>query len=132
MATQRDWIDQELERWARIWRELNGYADPRTSAGFLGAMRCTLGARRDLHSGSTTNWQDQHWPEVYTGRSLLVNQAVHRMAKPLQEIVVANYVALVPRNRTVRADLMGLSRKCYFERLGRAKAFVEGALSSRE
>jgi hypothetical protein len=132
MAKGRDWIDQECERWAIIWREVNGLSDPRTAGGFLGALHCTLGARRDLHAGSSTNYRDQHWPEVFVGRSVVVNRAFHSMDPSLREIMVANYVIREPKNRTIRADLMGLSRKAYFDRLGRVKCYVEGALSSVE
>ena len=128
MAKGRDWIDQECERWAIIWREVNGLSDPKSAGGFLGSLRCTLGARRDLHAGAKTNTVDQHWPEVYTGVPLVVNRAYWKMSPTLKEILVANYVVREPRNRTTRADLMGISRKTYFERLARAKCYVEGAL----
>lgn len=124
----RDWIDQELEAWARVWREVNGYSDPKLASGFLGALRCTLGERRDLHAGSRSNRLEQHWPEVFTGRELVVNRAVRSMSPSLQQIVAAHYIATVPKNRTLRADLMGLSRKSYFERVRVAKAFIHGAL----
>jgi hypothetical protein len=130
MARRRDAVDQACEEWARVKRELLGLTQPALARGFLGPLRCTLAARRDLHHGGHGGKVEQQWPEFpFRGRAYVVNQAVNRMAEPLVEIMVAHYVVMEPRDRTTRAELLGLSRRIYWERLGRAKAYVEGALS---
>ena len=129
MAKGKDSTDVACEQWAVRKRELLGVTQLR---GFLGPMRCTLGARRDLHHGSRTERVEQHWPEFPFEPGTLayvVNEAVKRMPDALTEIMVAHYVVLEPRDRGIRAELMGLSRRQYWEKLGRAKAFVQGALA---
>lgn len=133
MAKGRDQVDQLCEKWARVYRELAGLTSPKTASGFIGALRCTLAARRDLHAGATSTGRvERHFPEVFVGDALLVNLAFRRMPPTLQEIMVAHYVVLEPRNKTVRAELMGLSRNTYWERVGRAKTFIDGALAISE
>ena len=129
---RQDRIDIACEQWAAVMRELYGIREPR---GFLGPMRCTLGARRDLHHGARSGIVDQRWPAFPFERAPPEAQAIHRawqrMREPLREIVVANWIP-VGVSRSTRAQLMGLSRAEYYGRLTTAKAFLEGALSASE
>lgn len=130
MARKRDQIDLMLESWARRRREVIGIRHPLTAAEYLGAVRCTLGQRRDLHHGARTNVAVQHWPEFpYTHELFLVNLAVKAMSPTLREIVDWHWTLETPRDRRLRADLMGISPNQYWNRVARAKEFVAGALS---
>lgn len=133
MGKRRDEIDLLLEAWAKRRRELLGIRHPLTAADYLGAPRCTLSARRDLHHGSRSNKLEQHWPEFpYTGTLFLVNLAVKRMKPTMVEIVDWHWTLEVPRDRRIRADLMGISPTHYWSRVGRAKEFVAGVLAGIE
>lgn len=133
MGKRRDEIDLLLESWARRRREVLGIRHPLTARDYLGAVKCTLGERRDLHHGARSNRVEQHWPEFpYTGDLHLVNIAVKAMAPALREIVDWHWTLEVPRDRRLRADLMGLSPNQYWSRVARAKHFVAGALAAVE
>lgn len=63
------------------------------------------------------------------GTQQLVNTAFHRMSPTLQEILDVHYVVQTPRDKRLRADLMGISRNQYWDRVRSAKLFIEGALA---
>lgn len=127
---RRDAVDMACDEWAIAMRELLGVTQPRLAKDYLGAVRCTLSARRDLHHGGTSGRVEQHFPEYpFRGTAATVNAVYRRLSEPLQEILVAHYVAMTPRSKPMRADLMGLSLRVYWERVGRAKASVDGALA---
>jgi hypothetical protein len=126
----RDEIDLLLEAWARRRREVLGITHPLSASAYLGAVRCTLAERRDLHHGSRSTKVEQAWPEFpYTGDLFLVNRAIKRMNPTLGEIVDWHWTLEVPRDRRRRADLMGISRAEYYSRVARAKDFIAGALA---
>lgn len=123
----RDRTDLVIDSWAKVRRELLGYESPRQ---YLGSVRCTLAARRDLHHGQRSQKVEQHWPEFpYRGDAALVNEVFKRLPESLQEIMDAHYVATTPRSKSLRADLMGLSVRVYWERVNRVRAAVDGALA---
>jgi hypothetical protein len=127
---RHDAIDLACEQWAVVMRELLGLTQPRLARDYVGALRCTLAARRDLHHGSTSGKVEQNWPEFpFLGNPATVNAVYKRLAEPLQEIMVAHYVAMTPRSRSARADLMGLSVRVYWDRVARAKCSVDGAFA---
>lgn len=129
MARGRDQIDRMCEDWARVRREILGIRHPLTARDYLGAVRSTLGQQRDLHAGSRSSGRvEQHFPEVYLpGDQQLVNEAFHRMSPTLKEIMDWHYVCEHPRSKTLRADMMGISPRVYWDRVTRAKTFIEGA-----
>lgn len=130
---RRDAADAACEEWAIPMRELLGLTLPLLASGYIGSLRCTLAARRDLHHGSRSTKVVQHWPEFpFRGRAALVHAVYQRSPEPLQEILVAHYCVTTPRSKGLRADLMGLSTRQYWERVGRAKASVHGALALYE
>lgn len=123
-------VDVACEEWAAVMRELLGLIEPRLAKDYLGAVRCTLAARRDLHHAGRSGKVDQHWPEFpFRGRASTVNEVYRRLAEPMQEILVAHYVALRPRSKALRAELMGISPRDYWLRIGRARAAIEGGLA---
>ena len=127
---RRDSADVAAEQWAIPMRELLGVTHPRLAKEYVGALRCTLECRRDLHHGGTSGKLEVHYPEYpFRGDAALVNAVYRRSPEPIREILVAHYVVLTPRSKTVRADLMGLSARVYWERLARAKAAIFGALA---
>lgn len=135
MARKDDEIDILFRRWAATKRQMLGLApmdaDPRDgkkggaclASEYLGAVRCTLAERRDLHAGSRSNGVTQHFPEVFTDTSFEVNRAVKHMAPTLQEIVDAHYVWRAPIK--VKVHRLGISWGSYWERVNRAKTFLE-------
>lgn len=126
----RDRIDRICDEWGRVRRELLGYALPALAKDQLGAIRCTLAARRDLHHGGRSGRIEQHFPEYpFRGDSALVNEVFKRMPEVLQEIADAHYTATTPRSKSMRADLMGLSVRVYWERVNRFRAAVDGAMA---
>lgn len=130
MGRKRDKVDLLLEAWARRRREVLGIRHPLTASEYLGAVRCTLGDRRDLHHGSRSNRLDQAWPEFpYTGTLYLVNLAVKAMSPSLREVVDWHWTLEVPRDRRIRAGLMGISPRAYWDRVSRAHHFISGALA---
>ena len=127
---RRDHVDQICEEWAKVMRDIMGVTHPLLAKDYVGSLRCTLGCRRDLHHGSKSMKMDQHWPEYpFLGDAATVNAAYKHMSEPLQEIMVAHYVAMCPRSKSQRADLMGLSTRVYWDRVGRARCHVEGAFA---
>jgi hypothetical protein len=127
MTRRDDLIDSACQEWASAVRHME---HPTLAKEYVGALRCTLAARRDLHHGSRSGKIDQQWPEYpFQGTAGLVNVVYRKLPPCLQEIMVAHYVALTPRSKSLRADLMGLSVRLYWERVGRAKSAVSGALA---
>ena len=129
MARGRDQIDLVCEEWARQRRQLLGLREPALASEYLGAVRSTLGGKRGV-SARSVGRVDQFFPEVYPrGDATVVNVAFHRMAPSLQEIMDVHYAIERPRDKKLRAELMGISRNVYWDRVSRAKCFVDGALS---
>lgn len=124
MARKRDPVDLACESWATTQRELAGKLEP---IDYLGAVRCTLAERRDLHHGSRTQKPVQHWPEVYSDVGWCVSRAVQHMSWSLREIVFVHYVVRAPSK--IKIERLGIGPRLYWERLGRAKAFVDGYLA---
>jgi hypothetical protein len=130
MVRRRDAIDQLCYSWARVRRQLLGLSTPLQAREYIGAIRSTLGQRRDLHAGARSPGRvEQHFPEVYVGDIATVNAAYWRMPPVLKETMDWHYVLQEPRSKTVRADLLGISVREYWLRVQRAKTFVEGAFS---
>lgn len=130
----QDSVDLACFQWARVRRELEGLKEPQHAHDYLGAVRCTLGQRRDLHAGARSDGRlDQHFPEVYPpGLPTQVNKAFKKMPEPLQDVMCWHYVLEAPRSRSLRARLVGISPRAYWERVGRAKDFVGGYLAAVE
>ena len=126
MAKHRDSIDAVCEQWAATRRELLGLTNPRFASQYLGAVRCTLAERRDLHHGSSSGRIEQHFPEVYTGLAFVVNQAFKRMHPALADVFDLHYGCTGPTHTKWQA--LGIGRRSYWERVGRAKERVEGWL----
>lgn len=124
MARKRDSIDLACEQWATVRRQIeHGTFDE--GPDWLGACRCTLAEKRDLHAGSKSEGRvSQHFPEVHQGDGLAVSRAVQHMRQSLREILYAHYVVRLPVK--VKIERLGIGPRLYWDRLGRAKAFVEG------
>jgi hypothetical protein len=126
----RDTIDALCESWAAAYREAFVKRYPTQSKDVLGSVHCTLAARRDLHHGSRSGRVEQQWPEFpFRGDDAMVNAVYKHLPEPLQEVMVVRYVVLRPRDQRVRADLMGLSWRVWYDRVGRVKSAVDGALA---
>ena len=125
MARKDDSIDILFRRWAATKREILGIVpmDKSLPRDYLGPVRCTLAERRDLHAGASSNTVNQHFPEVFTDTSFEVNRAVKHMSPTLQEIVDYHYVLPVPIK--VKVHRLGISWATYWDRVRRAKTFLE-------
>lgn len=117
-------IDAICREWGKVRRQLRGLSEPERARDILGAIRSTLGERRDLHSGARSNRLEQHWPEVYEGDSAVVNQAFHAMPPRLKVMMEVHFVAHGPVSE--KADLLAMSRDKYFEEVRDVRQFVEG------
>jgi hypothetical protein len=120
-------IDNICKQWAVIRRQVVGVDDPQLSRDYIGALRSTLGQRRDLHAGAKTNTLDQHWPEVYTGESALVNEAFHAMRPELKVAMDIHYVAKATTAR--KAEFLCVSIDTYWHTIRDVRTFVEGWLA---
>ena len=130
MARKRDHIDAACEQWAFVRREIDGGGFTYAS-DWLGATRCTLAERRDLHAGSSSVGRvSQHFPEVHEGPALSVARAFQHMRMSLREVLYAHYVVRAPAK--VKIERLGISPRHYWDRLGRAKAYVDGWLARAE
>ena len=128
-----DWIDSACRDWAAVRRKLLGLDDPQmrtaTAAQFVGAIRSTLAARRDLHAGATSSGRVvQHYPEVYVGQALDVHRAYRAMRIELRDMLDVHYVARAPV--ADKAEALAMSRAKYWQRVAVAKAYVEAWLSA--
>ena len=126
MRRRKDGTDYMLENWAAYRRELLGLQAP---VGMIGALRCTLAARRDLHHGSRTNRVVQSFPEVYPPELHPVNRAVRAASPTLQEIADWHY-CLKDAPAKIKAERMGLEPAAYWNRVARLKEHVDRYLVS--
>ena len=124
MARKRDFVDQACESWASAQREMAGRQTP---VDYLGAVRCTLADRRDLHHASSSGRVEQHFPEVYSELGWCVSRAYQRMSLTLREVLYMHYVVRAPSK--VKIERLGIGPRLYWDRLGRAKAYVDGWLA---
>ena len=122
-----DSIDLACREWGRTRRRVLGLADLTTSHEYLGAVRSTLGRRRDLHAASPGRGE-QHFPEVYSGVVLDVHRAYRAMRTEFKDVLDLHYVARAPIVDKAAAAHISVAK--YFQLLARAKAFVEAWLIS--
>jgi hypothetical protein len=121
-------IDQECKEWGRVRRQLVGFDDPRLAKEYIGALRCTLAERRDLHAGSKSTKLDIQWPEVYEGNARLVN-AAFKSLDPYSRIVMdLQYAAHV--DPSIKADLLRVSVATYWRQVAAVRQFVDGFLAA--
>jgi hypothetical protein len=125
-----DEIDIACQQWAKVRRALLGLDDPRMERAqareFLGAIRSTLGQRRDLHAGATSGKVEQHYPEVFTGTALAVNRAYHHMPAMPRKLLDVHYVARAPV--VDKAEVLAMDVVTYYRHLNHAKGIVYGWL----
>jgi hypothetical protein len=125
---KNDVIDALCKQWGHIRRELLGLAEPKLAIEYIGAVKCTLGQRRDLHAGAKSDGKfEQHWPEVYTGEAFIVNQAFQRMRPHLKEVMELHYACRGPAE--YKAEALYISLDKYWRDLSDVRAFVEGWLA---
>ena len=120
---KRDLVDHACDAWGRTLRETYGLSQPND---YLGAVRCTLAQRRDLHHGSTSGKVEQHWPEVHSDLGWCVSRAYQHMRIELRQVLFVHYV--VPGVAKSKIPATGLKDEVYWDRLGRAKQYVDGWL----
>jgi len=126
MARKRDAVDLACEQWAEVRRQID-HGTFGEAANWLGACRCTIAEKRDLHAGATSSGRVvQHFPEVHVEAGLVVARAVQHMRASLREILYAHYVVRAPVK--VKIERLGIGPRMYWDRLGRAKAYVDGWL----
>ena len=126
---KNDRIDLLCREWGVTRRQLLGVDDPVRGKEYIGALRCTLAQRRDLHAGSRSNKVEQHWPEVYTGDAAYVNQAFHRMRPAMKVVMDIHFCSPVPP--AIKADFLCVSMPKYWRGVADARNVVEGSLASR-
>jgi len=124
---RRDAIDLACQHWAEERRRLLGLSEPTRATQYLGAVRCTLAKRRDLHAGSSSNRLDQHWPEVYEGEAAQINEAFWRLNPELKLVMDVHYCTRVPI--ALKAECLCMSESAYWKRVGWVRAFIEGWLA---
>jgi hypothetical protein len=123
-----DSIDLACREWARERRRILGLDDFTTAREMIGALRSTLGQRRDLHAGATSTGRvEQHFPEVYVGEALEVHRAYRAMRPELKDVLDVHYVARAPAD--LKAEALAMSPKAYWTRVSVAKSYIEGWLA---
>jgi hypothetical protein len=129
----KDQTDRVIEEWAAIRREVVGIKHPLRSSDYIGMPRSTLGSRGDLHAGARSVGRvEQNWPPFPYERSAtaaMVNWLFWQATPTLKEIFDWHWTLTVPRDKRMRADLMGISSNEYWKRVARVKAYVEGGLA---
>jgi DNA-directed RNA polymerase specialized sigma24 family protein len=102
-----------------------GLDEALTAREFLGAIRCTLGQRRDLHAGSRSDGKVvQEFPEVWTTQhAYRVALAFHRLRVELRDVLLVHYVAKAPI--ALKCDALAVSQRTYWARLAQARNAVE-------
>lgn len=127
MARKDDAIDIACRLWAEQRRELVGLSEPKLAVEFIGAVRCSIAEKRDLHAGAKSSGRVvQHYPEVYRRDALEVNRAYKQLPPALKEIMDVHYVARAPIK--LKVHRLGISWSQYWDRVRRAKSFVAGWL----
>lgn len=126
-----DEVDAACLEWAKGRRKQLNLDDPRmeraASREFIGAVRSTLGQRRDLHAGATTTRADVHCPEgFYEGTALVVQRAYRRMRPFARAVLETQYVFKAPA--TVKAELLAMDVVTYYRHLNHVKGIVLGWL----
>lgn len=137
---KEDWVDLACRAWATQRRktlgldELDRERDGKLvgkgapASEYLGAIRCTLAARRDLPAFAASGKVEQHFPEVYTGEALMVHRAYVAMRVELKAVMDAHYIARAPVD--MKAEALAVSIPTYWVMVREAKAFVEGKLTT--
>jgi hypothetical protein len=124
------YIDSVCREWGRVRRQLVGFDDPKLAKEYIGALRCTLAERRDLHSGSKSGKIDLHWPEVYEGRARLVNAAFMALDPFYRLVMDLQYAAHV--DPCVKADMLHIGVRTYWQKVADVRQFVDGFLAAIE
>lgn len=91
-----------------------------------------MGQLTEMRDGSGRGTaRKQHWPEVYVGMSLVVQQIVKTMPFDLRQLMDLHYVW---REIPVRLKLveLGISRAQYFTAVASLKSFLYGAMLARK
>jgi hypothetical protein len=122
--SREDPIDKLCYEWGKQRRKVVGVDSPRLASEYIGALRSTLGKRRDLHAGATTNRVEQHYPEVYQGEAFLVNQAYHALVPDLKIVMEVQYAA--KGDQHVKSDFLCMSTNTYWKKVGMVRAFITG------
>lgn len=126
---REDSIDVACREWAREKRRILGLDDFDLASEYLGAIRSTLGQRRDLHAGSVSVGRvAQHYPECYTGPALDVHRAYRAMSPELKATLEVHYVARAPIE--LKAEALAMSVRTYWSHVSMTKKFVEGWLAT--
>jgi hypothetical protein len=129
---REDGIDVICKIWGREKRRNLGIEDPkheeREAREFLGAIRSTLGARRDLHNAraTSTGRMDQHFPEVFSEDAQPINRAYNKMNIKRRAIMDLQFVARA--SALEKAEAVSCSVPTYYALVREAKAFVEAWL----
>lgn len=129
---REDQIDVICKAWGREFRRLKGMDDPKMeralTSEFLGAIRSTLGQRRDLHAGATSSGRvEQFFPEVMRGDILPVHNAMKSARPGIRNLLLVHYVARAPIE--VKAGALAVSVPTYWNRVAIAKGWVDGWLA---
>lgn len=124
-----DSIDLACRAWAADVRKRRGLDPCDTAAEYLGATRCTLAQREDLHAGGRSVGRvEQRFPEVYTTpESLAVAKAYHSAREELRIVLELQYVERIPADE--RAARIAKSLPVFYQRLAAAKTWVESWLN---
>lgn len=134
-----DATDLKLHGWAATRRAIHGIgrvvegqivAAPNMEPHeMLGRMKCTLGRVKEDREGASSGIVSQHFPEVYSGTSLIVHRCWLRMSNGLwRQIMDAHYVWREV-DVTEKAKFIGIDRPSYYAALAALKAHVEGYMS---
>jgi hypothetical protein len=126
--SKNEYVDTLCRDWGKVRRQLMGFDDPKRAREYIGAVRCTLAEKRDLHAGSRSTKLDIHWPEVYEGQSRLVNAAWKALNPYLKVVMDLQYAARV--DPSVKADLLGISVGTYWSEVKDVRQFVDGFLAA--
>jgi len=109
-------------QWAQQRRQIEGSLalEPRDRVGKLNS---TLGAVREDAEGASQGTTNQNFPEVYTGRSLLVHRAIREMDKRWAHVISLHFV-VTDKPVKWKAKEAEMNVAAYWKTLAFAKNYV--------
>lgn len=123
-------LDAQLEPWARVRREVIGFAHPKLADDYLGRMVSTLGVVKELRVAAGGGSRGgQHFPEVYVRDLLEVNLAFKALDEPERVAIDLWYV--VPGKIQQKLDVVRWSEARFRETLAEARGTMKGLLKAR-
>lgn len=126
----QDAVDLMCHGWAATRRAIHGISRKQLEpAEMLGRMKCTLGRVKEDREGAAAGIVSQHFPEAYSGTSLVVHRCWTRMRNGLWKQVMDAHFVWREVDVIEKAKFLHVTKDKYYDALGMLKAHVDGFVS---